>query len=66
MPTTTSPLRVEMRVQPSEIRPGREFDTEFEQGCVVASTPDAQGKFDAYDSDEVLCSYSIQMVTVLS
>lgn len=63
MPTTSYPLHVEMRVQPSEIRPGVEFDTEFETGCIVATTPNERGQFDALDSDSVLCSFTLAMVT---
>lgn len=38
------------------------FDTEFETGCKVITEPDADGNFNAYDSDGVECQFNIEMV----
>lgn len=46
-----------------QIVPGAVFDTPFESGCVVDTEPNADGHFDAYDSDGVLCSFTLAMVT---
>lgn len=54
------------------IQPGKKFDTEFENGCVVSEqTPDSTWvfnnlkafSFDAADSEGVICNFSSQMVT---
>src|SRR5262249_54525096 len=41
---------------------GATFSTPFEGGCEVASVPDIDGNFDAYDSEGVLCAFSPAMV----
>lgn len=47
----------------ARLEPGTRFDTPFEAGCVVWSRPDADGDFLAHDSDNVLCGFSVAMVT---
>ena len=48
--------------------PGTVFSTTspdgqlIETGCVVATMPDENGNFDAYDSENVLCAYNVVMV----
>jgi len=41
---------------------GQTFNTPYEQGCKVATLPDAQGNFEALDSDGVLCTFCVDMV----
>lgn len=41
---------------------GQRFNTDSERGCEVVTLPDADGNFDAFDSDRVLCSFSTAMV----
>jgi len=45
-----------------DLTPGTIFDTPFEQGCEVITEPDEQGRFDAYDSERVVCSFCTVMV----
>ncbi|MFI9271811.1 hypothetical protein ACIGXM_13990 [Kitasatospora sp. NPDC052896] len=53
-----------MEITPDQITPGAVFDTPFESGCVVVTELDADGHFDGYDSDGVLCSgFLLAMVT---
>lgn len=42
--------------------PGTVFDTPFESGCVVISTPDDFGNFTGLDSDGRECEFSVVMV----
>jgi len=44
------------------LRRGDVFNTEFESGCVVITTPDLDGNFDALDSDGVRCGFNVRMV----
>lgn len=39
------------------------FDTAFEENCLALGEPDIYGAFDAYDSDGVICGFSVAMVT---
>lgn len=48
------------------IKPGVEFDTPHERGCVVISSPDSDGNFDAYDSDHVACQFHVSMILQLA
>lgn len=41
---------------------GTRFSTPFESGCVALSEPDKFGSFDAYDSEGVICTFSVRMV----
>lgn len=52
-----------MPAEPLDLVPGRRFDTPFEAGCVVFSAPDTDGNFLAWDSDNVLCEFSVVMVS---
>ena len=42
---------------------GDTFNTESETGCVVITTPDEYGQFDAYDSEGVRCAFHVAMIT---
>lgn len=46
----------------NELLPGDIFDTLYESGCVVISSPDSAGSFLAYDGDDVECSFGVSMV----
>ena len=49
---------------PSWLASGAVFSTPFESGCIVADSPDFDpitGEFNAYDSDGVLCGFSLTM-----
>jgi hypothetical protein len=54
-------------VEPQDLTPGTIFDTPFEQGYEVITTPTTHvgldSNFQAYDSDRVVCSFSVVMVT---
>lgn len=50
-------------VTKADIRPGTRFDTQFETNCLVVTEPDETTGFDAYDSDGILCMFSVEMVT---
>lgn len=43
---------------------GQRFDTPFENGCIVVTSPDETGSFIGLDSDGEACSYSVDMVVV--
>jgi hypothetical protein len=45
-----------------ELIPGTLFNTPFENGCVVISSPDGEGTFVAYDSDGIECEFNTVMV----
>lgn len=46
-----------------DVKPGTIFSTPFEVGCIAQTEPDDRGSFDALDSDGVLCSFHLRMVT---
>lgn len=48
-----------------EIRPGQMFDTPFESECVVITPPDSLGHFDAQDSEGVVCSFDVRMISCI-
>lgn len=47
------------------VNPHCTFDTPFERGCVVCASANIDGEFTAWDSDGVMCSYSVEMITQL-
>lgn len=42
---------------------GAAFSTASEDNCMVVTLPDEVGNFDAYDSDNVICSFNVNMIT---
>lgn len=58
--------RKEWAIGPERIVPGAVFSTPFESGCVVVTTPDDYGNFDALDSDGVRCQFTLAMVVALT
>jgi len=53
----------------TELKPGDRFDTAAESGCIAVTAPEPDGftagNFDGLDSDGVLCSFSLVMVTAI-
>ena len=50
----------------AKLAPGATFATPFESGCVVIDAPDSDGNFLAWDSDQVQCWYSTEMVAAVT
>ena len=44
------------------LEPGVRFDTESERGCLVQTSPDADGNFDGVDSDGVEVTFTVRMI----
>ena len=42
--------------------PGFRFDTQFERGCIILSTPDEHNDFIGYDCENAICQYNVRMV----
>lgn len=51
-----------LKVDPSQLRPGVRFDTEFEIGCAVTGPVDGNGTFEGRDSEGVECQFTVLMV----
>lgn len=45
-----------------EVFVGDVFDTDYELGCVVTTTPDNEGNFDALDSEGIECAFNLAMI----
>lgn len=62
-PCAGTPWHAGAPIHIEDLTPGTIFDTPFEQGCEVITEPDDLTNFQAYDSDRVVCSFSVVMVS---